>query len=192
VILLASSSVTRMRLLRDAGVEFTVGPTAADERRIKAVSGLGPADLAEHLAAAKAHAVSTEPGAFVIGADQTLELDGARLDKPQTAAMARRQLLALRGRSHQLHTAAAIVRDGATVWAARRTAILRVRAFSDAWLEDYLERCGAVILGSAGAYHLEGLGAQLFEHIDGDYFSVLGLPLVELLGALRELGALQS
>jgi septum formation protein len=129
---------------------------------------------------------------LVIGADQTLELDGRLFDKPADLAEARAQLLALRGRSHKLHAAVALVRGGGILWRTLETATLQMRQFSEAFLAQYLVAEAGEILQCVGAYRLEGLGAQLFEAIDGDYFTILGLPLVGVLQALRSIGEISS
>jgi septum formation protein len=193
-LVLASRSPARAALLSSAGVTFEMDPAAVDEAALKAHSlqaGEGPARIAEQLAAAKALDVSTRRAGLVLGADQTLELDGALFDKPHDRAEASAQLKALRGRAHKLHSALALAEDGALVWAGVETARLVVRDFSDAFLERYLDAEGEALLGCVGAYRLEGLGAQLFERIEGDYFTVLGLPLLPLLAELRRRGMLE-
>jgi len=192
-VVLASTSPTRAALLEAAGVSFTVQPAAIDENDIKAgleAAGTAPADLAGALADAKATSLAA-PQALVIGADQTMEVEGACLHKPTDLVAARRQLQGLRGRSHQLHSAVALARDGGVVWRRAETARLTMRPFSDAFLEHYLARHGESLLGSVGGYRLEDDGAQLFASVDGDYFTILGLPRVPLLQALREQGALE-
>ena len=128
----------------------------------------------------------------MIGADQILECDGAWFDKPRSMSEARSHLLALRGRTHRLATAACVVRDGQRIWHHVSVPALTMRAFSDAFLDSYLERCGDDLLSSVGAYRLEGAGAQLFARIRGDFFTILGLPLLELLGFLREHGVVMQ
>jgi septum formation protein len=188
-LLLASASPTRRRLLEQAGLEFSAEAAPVDEEEAKlALEGEGadgPA-LAEALAELKAVAVARRhPGAFVIGADQVLDCEGRRYDKPRDLAAARTQLMALRGRSHQLISAVVVVRDGQRLWHHIDRAKLTMRPFSPAFLDDYLARAMPGILSSVGAYQLEALGAQLFSRIEGDYFTILGLPLLPLLDFLR-------
>jgi septum formation protein len=190
-LILASGSAARRRMLEDAGLAFEVMSPRVDEEAAKAsyrAAGLRPRDQADALAEIKALSVSRSRPEFVIGADQMLALEGEVLDKPKDAAEAREHLLRLRGRTHELITAAVIAREGAVIWRHIDTPKLKMRAFSDAFLDDYLARAGERVLTSVGAYQLEGLGAQLFERVEGDYFSVLGLPLLPLLAFLREHG----
>lgn len=190
---LASKSATRAAILRGAGVDFEVVASGIDEEAVKPAlleGGGTPRSVAAELATLKAVAVSrTRPG-LVIGADQTLDLDGALRDKAADMSEARERLLSLRGRTHRLHAAVVVARDGATVWRLTDTASLTMRAFSQAFLDGYLARVSERVLSSVGGYQIEGAGAQLFEAIDGDYFSILGLPLIPLLGVLRREGAL--
>jgi septum formation protein len=150
----------------------------------------GPAAIARNLAELKAQVVSGKVDALVIGADQTLDLDGVLHDKPRGLAESRERLRALRGRRHDLHAAVAVARQGEVLWSTLDTASLTMRPFSDAFLDAYLERQGEAVMSSTGAYLLEGEGVQLFEVIEGDYFSILGLPLLGLLAFLRDVGAL--
>jgi septum formation protein len=167
-----------------------------DEGVVKArllAQGAEPRRIAEHLAEAKALAVHAKSEDLVIGADQTLELDGGLLNKAGDLSEARAQLERLRGRAHRLHTAAAIARDAEVIWRATSSPSLFMRPFSERFLDAYLDGCDEPSLGAAvGCYQLEGRGAQLFERVDGDHFAVLGLPLIELLAALRDLGALEA
>jgi septum formation protein len=193
-IVLASRSAARIALLSGAGVAFTVAPSAVDERAVEApliAGGASAADVAVKLAEAKAADVSArEPSALVIGADQTLELDGARWTKPESVAVAREQIARLSGRTHRLHSAVAIARAGKTTWHTVGTAALTMRALSATAIDAYLAEAGASVTGSVGAYQLEGAGVRLFERIEGDYFTILGLPLLPLLARLREEGVL--
>jgi septum formation protein len=151
-----------------------------------AMQGIAAEDVALALADSKARAVSARrPGAIVVGADQILECEGRWFDKPATVEEAARHLRALRGRTHRLVSAVVAVRDGERRWRHAAEARLTMRDFSDRFLEDYLARSGPAILESVGAYRLEGLGAQLFARIEGDYFTILGLPLLPLLDFLR-------
>lgn len=178
-------------MLEDAGLAFEVISPRVDEEAAKAsyrAAGLKPRDQADALAEIKALSVSRNNADFVIGADQMLAVEGEVLDKPKDAAEAREHLLKLRARTHELITAAVVAREGAVIWRHIDTPKLKMRAFSDAFLDDYMSRAGEQVLTSVGAYQLEGLGAQLFERVEGDYFSVLGLPLLPLLAFLREHG----
>jgi septum formation protein len=189
-LILASRSPARARLLAAAGVTVALRPVDLDEATLKArglTEGQTPREIAQALAQAKALSVQA-PDAWVIGADQTLDLQGALFDKPVDIDAAASQLLRLRGRSHQLHSAVAVARGGRIAWQDVGTVSLRMRAFSDAFLQDYLAQEGDALLGCVGAYRFEGLGAQLFEAVEGDYFSILGLPLLALLGFLRSVG----
>src|SRR3954453_23785945 len=189
-IVLASASAARAALLRAAGVDFAIKPAAIDEAAIKEEarrSGESAIGAAIILAAEKACAVSRrDPGALVIGADQLLASGADWLDKPRDLGEAREQLLKLRGRTHVLATAVCAARDGVPVWRATSDPELTMRRFSREFLDAYLVAEGAALLGSVGAYRLEGRGVQLFSRIRGNYFAILGLPLIELLGFLRE------
>jgi septum formation protein len=194
-IVLASKSATRIAILRNAGVNFEAVSSAVDERTVEAglvAAGATPGAVALALAEAKARAVSTERNTFVIGADQTLEAGGERWHKPASVEEARHQLTALSGRSHRLHAAVVGVHGDDPPWRHLATATLTMRALSAAEIEAYLARAGAAATASVGAYQIEGPGIQLFETIEGDYFTILGLPLLPLLKWLREAGALAS
>ena len=188
-LILASASPTRAVLLRQAGLAVAVDPAAVDEAAAKEslrAAGADAGAAAIALAELKAHKVSRRhAGGLVLGADQLLECDGKWFDKPVDLAAARRQLQALRGRRHRLYSAAVAVRDGVRLWHHVGEAGLTMRPFGDAFLDAYLERAGADLLGSVGAYRLEGLGVQLFAAIQGDHFTILGLPLLPLLDFLR-------
>ena len=196
MIVLASQSASRAAILTAAGVPFETASAGVDEEVEKqrlTAAGEGPREVAEHLAQLKAVKVSAErPAALVIGADQTLELDGALYDKAASLDEARMRLTELRGRRHVLHAALAVARAGASIWRMTESPALTMRGFSEAFLDGYLERNGAAVLGSVGCYHLEGEGAQLFDAIDGDYFAILGPPLLPLLAFLRREGALAA
>jgi septum formation protein len=193
-IILASASMARAGLLRSAGIEFTAEPAAIDESAFKSKArGRGDSAIvgASALATEKACAISRRhPEALVIGADQILAAGKEWFDKPANLAEADAQLRALRGRTHQLATAVCVALGGEPLWRAASAPELRMRKFSDAFLEGYIAAEGEALLGSVGGYRLEGTGVQLFLGVSGDYFAVLGLPLIELLGFLRERGVL--
>ena len=192
---LASTSLIRAQMLRQAGVELDVTSSGVDEAAIKAAlvsDGAGARDVADALAEAKAVKTSLKQSGLVLGADSILELDGQLYDKPQDLADARRHLTALRGRSHRLHSAAVIAEGGAAIWRHVETATLHMRTFSDAFLDHYIAIEGTALLSTVGCYRLEGFGAQLFDKIEGDYFSILGLPLLQVLDYLRLRGAILS
>jgi septum formation protein len=193
-LVLASKSAARRAVLEGAGVPFSVQVADVDEAAVKATHD--PADaagLAVDLARAKALAVSRrDPEAWVLGADQTLAFAGGLVSKAPSMAAARAQLAAMRGRDHQLHSGAALARNGQLVWSGVDMATMRVRDFSDAFLDAYLAAEGEGLLGCVGSYRLEGVGAQLFEAVEGDYFTVLGLPLWPVLAELRRAGVLAT
>ena len=193
-LVLASTSPWRADMLRNAGVEIECVAPGVDEEEMKLAmraEGVLARDQADALAEMKARRVSARlPGALVLGADQILDFKGEALDKPATRADARETLLRLRGERHELLSAAVVAQDGAPIWRHVGRARLFMRPFSDAFLDAYLDRIGEDALRTPGAYMLEGLGAQLFARIDGDYFTVLGLPLIETLGFLRVRGVL--
>ena len=188
-IILASASTARARLLKAAGIAFSIEPADIDETRIKRASreaGQTAMACAAALAAEKAlHVSLRHPEALVIGADQILFAGDEWYDKPQSLAEARVQLQSLCGRTHVLATAACAIADGSVLWQGTSERELTMRPFSDAFLEEYMAAEGESLLGSVGAYRLEGRGVQLFSGIAGDYFAVLGLPLLELLDFLR-------
>jgi septum formation protein len=192
-IILASASTARARLLDAAGVPFSIEPAAIDEERIKRASrgaGSSARTCAQVLAVEKARDVSARhPEALVIGADQILVVGVEGFDKPKNLPEARTQLLSLRGRTHVLATAACVVRSDKQLWHATCAPEMTMRSFSEAFLDRYIAAEGDALLGSVGAYRLEGLGVQLFERMI-DHFAVLGLPLLELLDFLRRRGAL--
>lgn len=196
-LILASGSATRARLLREAGLGFEIMRPAVDEDAVKEscrAEGASVADTAVMLAALKAASVARRlgPGVFVLGSDQMLACDGTWFDKPADLPAARKQLRALRGRAHALISAVVLMKDGERIWHHVDRAELVMREFSDEFLDDYLARAGADVLASVGAYRLEGLGAQLFARVRGDYFTILGLPLLPVLAILREHGILAS
>ena len=196
-LILASASKSRARILEGAGLAFIVEPPGLDESVMRqAVSGektLDPHDVAEVLARAKAEAVSElAPKAYVIGGDQVLALGQTIFTKPDSMEAARRQLLDLSGKTHTLHTAVTVATNGDTIWAETTMATLTMRRLSPEFIGRYLAAAGEEVMGSVGAYQLESIGVQLFEKIDGDYFSILGLPLIPLLDTLRREGVIEG
>jgi septum formation protein len=193
-LVLASRSKARQALLEAAAVPVEVQPADVDERSLEAAASRAPpGEIAALLARAKACAVATIcPGRLTLGADQTLALGAACFAKPADMAAARAQLCALRGQTHELHSAVALVRDGKTLFEHVGIARLTMRTFSDWFIDRYLETVGAAATTSVGGYQIEGPGVQLFERIEGDYFTVLGLPLLAVLDFLRGQGWLAS
>jgi len=192
-LVLASASTARARLLTAAGIAVRIEPAAIDESEIKSAyrrNGEDARACAVALAEAKASAVALNNiNTLIIGADQMLSCEDKWYDKPRDSAEARRQLEELRGQSHELFSAVAVVLDGAVLWRHVERARLTMRRFSDAYLNDYVAAMGQALTGTVGGYALEGLGVQLFDKIEGDYFSILGLPLLPLLKFLRGRGA---
>ena len=194
-VILASKSAARRAVLDGAGVPYEVHVAGVDEEAVKAsllAEGAGPRDIADALAELKAIRVSRGRPGFVIGADQTLDLEGTLYDKADTVEAARERLLTLRGKTHALHSAVVVAKEGAPIWREVVTARLTMRDFSEAFLDDYLAVEGPAALGSVGCYRLEGPGAQLFSKIEGDYFAILGLPLMGLLDLLRRHGEIPA
>ncbi len=196
IVILASASQLRAALLRNAGVVIDCRPADIDEDSLKARfrrDGRSAADAASSLAEMKARNIGeTNPGLFVIGADQMLQCGGAWFDKPADLDHARGHLQALRGKTHELFAAICVFRDGACLWRHLESARMTMRPFSDEFLDAYIDAVGEQICQSVGAYRLEGLGARLFSRIEGDYFTILGLPLLPLLGFLADHGAVKS
>lgn len=192
--ILASGSAARRAMLASAGLDFEVERPDVDEDALKATLGqLDARDLALELARAKALVVSrARPDAWVLGSDQTLEFNGRMISKAADLDEARRRLAAMRGRDHALHSAAALARNGAVVWSGADSVEMRMRQVSDAFLDAYLAAEGESLLEVVGSYRLEGRGAQLFSSIDGDHFTVLGLPLWAVLTELRRAGVIQT
>jgi septum formation protein len=190
-LILASGSAARRSMLEAAGLTFNVIPANINEAAIRDAifrntTGAGAADIASVLAAEKARVVSlAHEGALVIGADQVLSMGGKIFTKAESIAEAREVLKALRGRTHELVSAVALARGGAVHWQTSDTTDMTMRDFSDEFLGSYLERLGDRALASVGCYELEGLGVQLFDRVDGDYFTILGVPLLPLLAQLR-------
>jgi septum formation protein len=186
-LILASQSRARQALLANAGIDFEAVPAEIDERVIQQASGLSaPDDIAALLAREKARLVSMrQPDQFVIGADQTLALGKQLFSKPAGRAQAAEQLRALAGRGHELHSAVAVACEGRILFEAAAIARMTMRQLTEAEIEAYVSAAGEVVTSSVGAYQLEGLGVHLFERIEGDHFTILGLPLLQLLAFLR-------
>jgi septum formation protein len=190
-LILASGSTTRRALLEAAGIDIEVHPADVDEAALRdsllaADATVSHESIAQALADAKAKAVSAQhPEALIIGADQVLSFEGRLFEKPKSIDEARKQLLALRGRTHALRSATALADNGKVTWRNVETAVLTFRDFSEAALDRYLSRVGDVVLTSVGAYQIEGPAVQLFEDVDGDHSTILGLPLLPLLKELR-------
>ncbi|MEM9127959.1 MAG: Maf family nucleotide pyrophosphatase [Pseudomonadota bacterium] len=195
-IILASGSSIRAQLLRNAGVPFSVQVARVDEDAIKSAllaEDASPRDIADALAEMKARKISDKvPGALVLGCDQVLDFEGRLLSKPETPEDAMSQLKVMRGKRHMLLSAAVIYQDGEPVWRHVGQVRLRMRASSDAYLRDYVTRNWTSICGAVGAYKLEEEGVRLFTTIDGDYFNVLGMPLLELLNYLAVKGMIDQ
>jgi septum formation protein len=193
-LVLASRSEPRRAMLEAAGVPIEVRPARIDERAVEAAAGpLDPAAAAAFLASEKAKSVARDlPQRLVVGADQTLSLGSRRFDKPKDRGAAHAQLMMLAGHTHRLHTAVAVVSDGEVVFSHTEDAVLSMRKLSAAFLDTYLDAAGAAALGSVGAYQLERLGVHLFDHVEGDHFTILGLPLLQLLAFLRHQGSLSA
>jgi septum formation protein len=186
-LILATQSRARQTLLANAGIDFEAVPADIDERGMQQSSGLtSPGDIAALLAREKARAVSSrQPGQFVVGADQTLALGMRLFSKPAGRMQAAGQLRALAGNRHELHSAVAVARDGKILFETVSVAGMTMRPLVDAEIETYLNAAGDAVTSSVGAYQLEGLGVHLFERIEGDHFTILGLPLLQLLAFLR-------
>lgn len=195
-LILASQSPFRRMLMENAGLAFRTQAAEIDERAAEAALAAGnptPQEIAEALAIEKARDVAgRNPGALVVGSDQTLSLDGRVFHKPADMAEAKSHLMAMSGRTHSLNCGIALVRDGETLWSHVSIAHLTMRPLPEAFIDRHLARVGTRVLASVGAYQLEGEGVQLFERIDGDYFTILGLPLLSLLAKLRDLGAIDA
>lgn len=194
--ILASGSATRRAMLAAAGIPVDIDAPSVDETELKLslrAEGANAAQVAEALAELKAMRIAPRhPGAIVIGADQMLECEGRWFDKPVDRSAARIQLQALRGRAHTLISTAVAIRDGMRLWHGTDRARLVMRPFSDAFLEAYLDRVGEAAYGSVGGYQVEGPGVQLFSAIEGNHFTILGMPLLPLLAFLREQGVVPS
>lgn len=194
-IILASGSAIRRKLMIDAGLDFEVITKPVDEAVIKdsmLSESVRLRDIADALAEAKSLRVSRIEDGLVIGADQIMVMDNQLFDKPKTIDEARERLKLMRGKTHYLMGAVVISENGKPVWRHMAKTKLTMRAFSDTFLEDYLEKEGELVTKSVGAYRFEGLGAQLFSHVEGDFFSILGLSLLPVMDYLRTCGAIAS
>jgi len=194
-VILASKSAARRAVLTGAGIGFEVQVSGVDEDVLKdqlLAQGASVSQIAEALAEQKALKVSQTVPGLVIGSDQTLEFEGRLYDKAETLEAARERLQTLRGKTHQLHSAVVVARAGEVIWREVVSSTLTMREFTDAFLESYLASEGPEALGSVGCYRLEGPGAQLFSKIEGDYFAILGLPLMGLLDLLRAHGEVKA
>jgi septum formation protein len=193
-LVLASRSAARRALLEEAGIPIELAPADIDERALERdAPSQTPAGIAAFLARAKAAAVArSHPGRLVLGADQTLTLEDRRFAKPPDRAAARTQLRALSARTHELHSAVAFVQDGAVLLEHVSAVRLTMRKLTERFLDLYLDAAGDAATASVGAYQIEGLGVQLFERVEGDYFTILGLPLIPALDFLRQHGCLAS
>jgi septum formation protein len=191
-LVLASRSISRRAMLEAAGIPIEVCIPDLDERAVEAAAGIcRPADAASLLAREKARAIARlMPQRIVVGADQTLAFEDRRFDKPRDRAAAREQLVMLAGKTHYLHSAVAVAQDGHVLFDAVDTASLTLRNLSGPFLDRYLDTAGSAVLESVGAYQLEKIGIHLFDRIEGDHFTILGLPLLKLLGFLRRNGSL--
>jgi len=197
-ITLASASVTRQNILRAAGVDFNVAPTAIDEARVRADAQAGDMvadEIAVLLAFLKAQAASqillptqSQTTSYIIGCDQILLIDDHIMAKPESLTDAKQQLLMLAGKQHELLSAIVLIQDGQRIWHHLARASLSMRKFDDAFADAYIRQIGKAALWSPGAYQIESVGLSLFDHIDGDHFDILGLPLLPLLGILHEHG----
>jgi len=192
-LILASSSQVRSKLLKNAGIKFSVYPAEIDETKIKNDSVSVPVDkLTNNLAATKAGVVSNRfKNKIIIGADQILECEGEIFDKPLEKSVARQNLLKLRGKTHQLISSVCVAEDGEIIWSNTDIAKLTMLNLSDDNIDRYLTLAGSSVYSSVGAYRLEDIGIQLFKEIEGDYFTILGLPLLPLLDFLRTRCALK-
>ena len=191
MIVLASQSASRRAMLDAAGVEFIASPAHVDERALEAgLAGAAPQDVALALAEAKALAIGEAHGRLVLGSDSLVEVEGRRFDKPASREDAARHLRFFAGKVMNLHSAAALVRDGGVIWRHAACAKLKVTDMSDAFIERYLDAEWPMVAGCVGVFRIEARGVQLFEAIEGDHFTVLGMPLLPVLGALRQFGDL--
>lgn len=191
-LILASKSAARRAILSGAGVPFEVVVAGIDEDALK-TPGVDAGELAEDLAKAKALAVSNlHPEALVLGADQTLAFDGGLISKATSLEAARTRLATMRGTAHQLHSGAALAVGGQIIWSGVDTVQMKMRDYSDAFLDAYIKAEGDELLHCVGSYRLEGMGSQLFEAVEGDYFTVLGLPLWPVLEQLRQAGVIAA
>lgn len=194
MLILASQSASRRAMLEAAGIAFRAEPAHLDERAIEAgLADAAPGRVALALAGAKALAVAAQrPGALVLGSDSLVEVAGRRFDKPATREVAAEHLRFFSGKQMRLHSAAALAREGTILWRQDALATLSVRPLSEAFIAAYLDREWPAVSGCVGVFRIEALGVQLFDGIEGDQFTVLGMPLLQVLGALRNLGELEA
>ncbi|GIU66641.1 Maf family protein [Candidatus Phycosocius spiralis] len=195
MLILASTSAIRRQLLAQAGIRFEVIGAGVDEEAVKLAlraEGASPRQQAGKLAELKATKVSQQHKGFVLGCDQILALNHQSIDKAETLEEAYARLNLLRGKTHTLECAAVIAKDGKPIWRLVKSPKLSMRSFSDAFLESYLKEHGEQVLSSVGCYQFEGAGAQLFSQVEGDYFSILGLPLLEIMDFLRQHGEIET
>ena len=194
MIVLASQSASRRAMLQAAAIPFRTQPAYIDERAVEAELGKAPPpEIALALARAKALSVSEiAPGELVLGSDSLVTCDGFRFDKPGTREAATEHLRFFSGKVLQLHSAAALARDGDVVWAEAGLAELKVVPLSDAFIRDYLDAEWPEVAGCVGVFRFEGRGVQLFEKVEGDYFTILGMPLLKVQAALRKLGVMKQ
>jgi septum formation protein len=194
MLILASKSKIRQQILSAAGVTFIVRASSADEKNLQKIwTELSGKELAAKLAETKAQSISRiHPNAFIIGSDQTAQLEGHILHKAKDVVEARQHLLALRGKTHKLHSAFSLIQNGNILCTETHSAQLTMRHFTESFLDTYMQQTGETLLSSVGCYQLEGPGLQLFDKIEGDYFTILGLPLLPLLAKLREIGELDT
>ena len=193
-LILASKSAARRAMLNEAGVSFEAVSAEIDEEAVKLkLHGFAAQDMAAALAEAKALTLRSISDALILGCDQTLQCEsGEMLHKPESLDELATQLHMLSGTTHQLHSAAVVVENGVIVWRATESVSLRMRALSDAFIASYVRDYGADVMNCVGGYQIEGVGVQLFEQIEGSHFAILGLPLLRLLGYLRERGVLAT
>jgi septum formation protein len=189
---LASGSASRRALLENAGVPFAIDPARVDEDALKVGFAGTPAELALYLAEAKAVEVSSRRDGLILGADQVLEFDGKAYDKAKSVEEARERLMMLRGGDHWLKGGVVLAQNGEIVWSQSSSSRLRIRDFSDDFLDHYLQNAGEILTKGVGAYAFEGLGAQLFEAVDGNFFAILGLDLLPVLDQLRQRGVIAA
>ena len=192
-VILASTSKGRAKICKDAGLDLTncVDADVDEEKVKKAMASENSKHIALELSKCKAIAISEKnPNSYVIGGDQTLSLSGQKFDKPNTPQGVKNHITAFSGKTHILHSGICVAKGGTVLWADVFEAHMHMRPLSDTFINEYVSACGDMVASSVGGYHFEGLGAQLFKKIEGDYFTILGLPLLPLLSFLREQGVI--